>query len=220
MKALVKNNKLFYLLVLAFCMVLLLLIVTLPKGVDLLFINHYHTIVFDTLFYVITFLGDGLFATLFLLAVMFFVSIRKALVTTFTFLSVVLVIQVLKNFFFSATPRPLTFFQNLTTIHYIPWIEIHDNNSFPSGHTAQAFCLALCILFYVQRKSLILPLFTLATLTGFSRLYLMQHFPADVLGGTIISVVITTVMFYYFEFNALFLNYPAVVDAPLFRIKK
>jgi len=219
MKALVYKHKLFYLLALAFCTVLFLLIVTLPKGEPLLYINQYHKPVFDKLFYAITFLGDGLLATIILVVVFIFVSMRKALVTTFTFLSVVLVVQVLKNFFFDTAPRPHTFFEDLTNVYYVPWIEVHGYNSFPSGHTAQAFCLALCMLFYVQRKSFALALFTLAALTGFSRLYLMQHFPADVLGGTIIAVIITTVAFYFLEYKIPLFQHSRL-DSPLFRIQK
>ena len=193
-------------MVLAFWSALLLVILVFPKGEPLLYINQFHSTYVDYLFYAITFLGDGLFATIFLIALFLFVSKRKALVITFSFLTVVLVVQVLKNFWFDTAPRPHTFFEGALNVYYVPWIEIHGYNSFPSGHTAQAFCLALCSLFYLKNKAFAWPLFSMAALAGFSRLYLMQHFPMDVLGGSLLAILIGTPAFYFFENKVSFLQ--------------
>jgi membrane-associated phospholipid phosphatase len=219
MRTLLVKNKTFYLLVLLFWSALFLVVMLLPKGTPSLYINNFHNTLCDYFFYGITFLGDGLFATLLLMGIFLFWSKRKALTMTFTFLSVVLVIQVLKNFFFDTAPRPHTYFEQTAGVYYLPWLEVHGYNSFPSGHTAQAFCLALCLVFYLNGKSWTNGLFTLAVLTGFSRIYLMQHFPIDVLGGSMIAVMLTTIMFYLFEYKLAFLKRPSL-EIPLIRIKQ
>ena len=55
--------------------------------------------------------------------------------------------------------------------------------SFPSGHTAQAFIAAFAFLF--AKSKLTKPMFILAILIGFSRLYFYVHYPTDVLGGVL-----------------------------------
>jgi membrane-associated phospholipid phosphatase len=215
---LIKENKLYYYLVLAFWSALLLVLFLYAKGVPLLYINQFHNTALDYFFYGITFLGDGLFATILLVGILLFISKRKALVITFSFLSVVIVVQSLKNFLFSAAPRPHTFFEGLPNVYYVPWIEIHGYNSFPSGHTAQAFCLALFLLFYFKNKSYAFALFLLAALAGFSRMYLMQHFPMDVLGGSVLALIVGTPAFYFFEHKVSFLNSNGM-DRPLINMQ-
>lgn len=56
--------------------------------------------------------------------------------------------------------------------------------SFPSGHSAAAFC-AVGVLYGARMKKLLWPSFILACLIAFSRLYLYVHFPTDVLAGAL-----------------------------------
>jgi len=63
--------------------------------------------------------------------------------------------------------------------------------SFPSGHTLASF-EAATVLFLYHRKSGIAALF-LAALIAFSRLYLLVHFPSDVLFGALLGVGIALV---------------------------
>ena len=62
-------------------------------------------------------------------------------------------------------------------------------NSFPSGHTFTVFSTAS--LFASLYPPLFLPLYSLATLTGISRIYVGAHFPLDVLGGAAIGLFST-----------------------------
>ena len=86
--------------------------------------------------------------------------------------------------------------------------------SFPSGHTTSFFALAfaVCILLtksdrlskYPKETSYVIQvlLFFAAALGGYSRIYLSQHFTADVFGGMIVGCLITIVcyvVFYRFE---------------------
>lgn len=61
--------------------------------------------------------------------------------------------------------------------------------SFPSGHSAAAFC-AIGVLYGAKMKKLLWPAFILAWLIAFSRLYLYVHFPTDVLAGALCGFLI------------------------------
>jgi undecaprenyl-diphosphatase len=57
--------------------------------------------------------------------------------------------------------------------------------SFPSEHTTAGFALATGMLLYRARIGVLL--IALAALTGFSRVFVGIHYPADVLGGAAIG---------------------------------
>ena len=61
--------------------------------------------------------------------------------------------------------------------------------SFPSGHSAAAFCV-VGVLYGAKIRELFWPVLVLAILIGFSRLYLYVHFPTDVLAGALCGFLI------------------------------
>lgn len=60
--------------------------------------------------------------------------------------------------------------------------------SFPSGHTAVSFTSAFSLLF--SKCKLWIPSMIMASLIGFSRLYLYVHYPTDVFAGVLLGLII------------------------------
>lgn len=60
--------------------------------------------------------------------------------------------------------------------------------SFPSGHAFSSFAASTAIV--LGNKKLGIPALVLATVIGFSRLYLYVHFPTDVLCGMIFGILL------------------------------
>ena len=71
------------------------------------------------------------------------------------------------------------------------------SGSFPSGHTANVFALAVLFSNYFNLTTeLILVFFVLASLIGISRIYLDKHYIIDVVGGAIFGVLFANLGLY------------------------
>ena len=69
-----------------------------------------------------------------------------------------------------------------------PLLDSPSTYSFPSGHATVSFACATVLTLAVPR--LRLPLFVLASLISFSRVYVGVHYPFDVLAGAALGVAI------------------------------
>jgi undecaprenyl-diphosphatase len=80
-------------------------------------------------------------------------------------------------------PRPFL-------VHPLPRPLVHppSTGSFPSGHSATAFACATVIAWASPR--LAVPIFVLAALVAWSRVYVGVHYPLDVIGGAALGVLV------------------------------
>ncbi len=150
---------------------------------------------FDVLFNLVTFLGEkGWFFIL--TAVVFFIIPKTRKGGTVLCLSCaidgIIVNLLLKNICERVRPFNLEIFHGI--LFPAAW-DLPDSFSFPSGHTAIAFCVAVAALLTLPKKFSI-PLTVLAVLTAFSRLYLGVHYPTDVLFG-ILAAALSAVIAYF-----------------------
>ena len=82
-----------------------------------------------------------------------------------------------------ARPRPYTDFPSIVLL-----IAKEKSPSFPSGHTITAFACAAVFWHYDRRWGV--GAVIVATLIGFSRLFLFMHYPTDVLAGATLGLLI------------------------------
>ena len=189
-----------------------------------IFLNALHSLsilslvfIFDNFFYCVTYLGDGFFAALILIFILLFISVRKSLVITGILLSVSALTQILKLFVFPSSSRPIVFFKDVIQLHFVDGLEIHTSNSFPSGHTTQAFCMFFLFSFFIKNKNWNYVFFLIAALAAISRVYLLQHFLRDIYVGAIIGTL-GSVLFLYLSNKYALLSNPAL-DLPLIKKK-
>ncbi len=145
---------------------------------------------FTPFFEFISFLGkDGIILVLLALVLILFKKTRRfgtamllgvAIGAVFTNLFLKIVI---------ARPRP---YADESSIFYQLWITVGQNmesdKSFPSGHTTAAFA-SMTALFLVGDKRISWTAYIFAFLMGLARIYLVVHFPSDVLAGIIVGTV-------------------------------
>lgn len=96
-----------------------------------------------------------------------------------------------------AAHRPMFYYEQSTWLHFLELQPKQYNLSFPSGHTEGIFAIITTIVLLLPKKHawLSLPLFIIALLVGYSRIYLVQHFFQDVLAGSMIGVVFAILTF-------------------------
>lgn len=69
-----------------------------------------------------------------------------------------------------------------------PLVDLPATFSFPSGHATVGFACATTLALAVPR--LRIPLYALAALISFSRVYVGVHYPLDVLAGAVLGVAL------------------------------
>lgn len=161
-------------------------------------INGQHTAFLDTILPYVTHMGEATFIIPVLFLLFLFPRFRKgrfALALVLCNVTPFLVVQVIKGIV--NAPRPLLYFNYATWINRVPGQPENLFYSFPSGHSEGSFAL-FCFL------SLILPkryaaagiLFFLVALSiGYSRMYLSQHFFADVYAGSLLGTFCCALVF-------------------------
>jgi membrane-associated phospholipid phosphatase len=197
-KKLVRENNYFFIPYFLFLLIGFIIIILVDKSPLHLFLNSFHNSFFDSLFYYITFLGDGITATIITL-LLILIKYRYALITGISCLLSATITQLLKHFVFADALRPAKFFEGLNTLHLVENVENYSYNSFPSGHSTIAFALCTSFLFTTTNKGMKLTFFLAAILIAYSRVYLSQHFFEDIYVGSIIGCLVSCGI--YFLFN-------------------
>ncbi len=78
---------------------------------------------------------------------------------------------------------------------------------FVSSHSANFFSLAMFSSLYIEKKYFTFFAFFNAALVAYSRIYLGVHYPADVIGGAFLGMLIAFVFYkIYLIFNKNFFN--------------
>ena len=81
-------------------------------------------------------------------------------------------------------PRPFDGLDDVSLLFYMP-----TDSSFPSNSAAVAFAIAAGV--WCVNRRLGVALFVAAAVYGFSRVYVGVHYPADILGGVVIALIVT-----------------------------
>jgi membrane-associated phospholipid phosphatase len=181
------------------CVLLFILLasVSIPKGTDVLLINGNHNEVSDRFFTIVTHGGDGkIFIPL--VIILLFVRFSYTLAALSALVSHGLICNVMKRFVFGGMLRPAGALDR-DLLYFVPGVDVHINYSFPSGHTATAFCLAILISLILRKKIVFFIAIAFALVVAYSRVYLLQHFLVDVAGGAIVGTLVAFVVWYLFE---------------------
>lgn len=169
---------------------LVLIVLSYLGGKEELFLllNHNLGTTADFFFHYITYLGDGIMWVPFGLLVLYF---RRKIfpMVLFAILISTAVVQFGKHYVFANEARPTAVITDQALVHTVEGVELHKSNSFPSGHNTTAFSIYLLACLVLRARYFWLPGFFLALLTGYSRVYLAQHFPLDAGAGMIAAVV-------------------------------
>ncbi|WP_412465417.1 phosphatase PAP2 family protein [Pedobacter sp. KLB.chiD] len=210
MRTIKRLNKLRYYFFTAISILLLALIFnfSFTKTDGFLILNQFHPVWLDIFFKYITNLGDGLIS---ILAATILISLqkkKKAMAVALAYIYSGLLIQIAKRIFH--LPRPKYFFEQtlFPYTHFVEGVSTHNQNSFPSGHTASAFALATVLVLVFKKKKISFCCLSFAFLIGYSRIYLAQHFLIDVFFGAITGIICAIV------------SYHQVYDLKLFRSAK
>lgn len=210
-----KRNAVFITLSLMLFVALGLAILLIPKGELHLLLCDRHTPARDIFYRHYTQIAEYLPYVICVL-ILLFDRIGEGAAATACVAGAGLTTQILKHLF--NAPRPITWFaMNMPDIQLplVNGVRMNYWFSFPSGHTTSFFSLffvlSLLATYYLTtdcsgnssgRTSYSLwvsglvqaGLFILAALGGYSRIYLSQHFPEDVLAGIGVGIIISCLM--------------------------
>lgn len=160
---------------------------TIDESIVLWVSSHLRNEFFDFLMPIVSALGNlGILWIILGFNIILFGKGKKQKKWGFLLLVCLAVTAVVSNFFIKPVIQRMRPFDKL-------FLEIliqkpHDF-SFPSGHTSAAFASA--IVFYMYNKKAGVFMYLFAFLMAFSRLYLLVHYPSDILIGALIGTGIS-----------------------------
>lgn len=187
----------FTLLVL-YLITVLILAIGFEKGTFLLWLQQRHNPFGDVFFKYITYLGE-IYPYILVGLVFLFIKFYHFLLLIITGLAQYIIVYIAKVFVFNI-PRPKDFFADKGVVFdFLEGIQVQAAHSFPSGHTATAFALATLLICITTNKLLQVIYMLVAILVAVSRIYLLQHFVIDTLGGALFGTLIAGSLWWYFD---------------------
>jgi len=166
------------------------------KTESFVLLNGFHRTWLDLFFKYYTFLGDGIITIAFVLLCVLLGKKKKAAALLLGYLSSGLIVQALKRLFYF--PRPKVYLESISYqyMHFVTGTTLQGSNSFPSGHTASAFCFITVLILIFKKQKICIPCFIFAILVAYSRIYLAQHFLQDVAAGAFLGVIFGMLSYY------------------------
>lgn len=191
-----KNNSFFLIPYLIFVICGAVFISIHTRGETHLIINSFHTSFLDAIFPYVTWLGDGMVAAA-VTFLLLFIRFRYAFVTGISFFLITLITQISRQTIFHGMLRPIKYFEGVHELHLVPGVTMYGINTFPSGHSTTAFALYFSLCLVVKNNFLKLVFFMLALLVAYSRVYLSEHFFADVYFSSMIGVFSAWIAYHF-----------------------
>lgn len=145
--------------------------------------THFHNIVTDTVFPIITMLGEaGIGWIVLSLILLCFKKTRRTGVLVLAAMTVTLLFGELMMKNIVCRPRPCSVFTDFPMLIARP-----TSYSFPSGHTSSSFAAALILT--LRHKKIGWLAYIPAALIAFSRIFLFVHYPTDVFAGMLLGTL-------------------------------
>lgn len=187
-----KANRFFFALATLWFLSGLALVIAVPHGDEVLFLNRNRTAAADLFFSAWTQMGEPA-AYLVSLFILLFVRYRSAMMIPLLGFFVSLLSFLFKEWFHY--DRPFLHFSKAGLWHLfdpVVGIQVHGGaNSFPSGHAMSAFALFTFVALNLpEKKKAGVLLLLSALLVGVSRIYLLQHFLRDVVFGSALGILL------------------------------
>lgn len=187
----------FFIPVLLFFITGLVMLLLMPYGAEILYLNTWRAEPLNSFFRFFTLMGEfPAFVVTGLLLLLW--RYRFALLFAGAGLLVSPLSYLLKDKI--GTDRPITYFEKAgirEAVVQVPGVDLNSGQtSFPSGHTMAAFALYGLVALTAGR---VVPWLGLACawtaiLVGISRIFLVQHFLIDVLGGAAIGLLLALLL--------------------------
>jgi membrane-associated phospholipid phosphatase len=193
-----RESKLYFILYIIVFLIATAVLSNINHGEETIFFSNRHTEFWDNFFTFCNRLGEP-YAYGALVLILLFYRFGYSVLIPMIGIVVGLVSEILKVSFREL--RPYNFFNDAGRIAELNFVEgvkiFQDFTSFPSGHTMSAFAIYGFLAFLCHKNKYLQVFFIiLATLVGFSRMYLLQHFLNDVIAGSLVGTYIAMVFYF------------------------
>jgi membrane-associated phospholipid phosphatase len=212
-----RNRIFFYLYALFFFIAVPVIFLTEKISLHKFFNQAVHP-AFNFFFEYATYLGDGLFVIA-VGVLLLFRNVREALTVFLAYGLSAGFTQGIKYAFFGDVDRPELVWEkeHLPPLNLVEGVDMNIHHSFPSGHSTAAFALFFCLGFFSQKTIYKIVFFFIALTVAFSRVYLSQHFFEDITAGSLIAVMFSFLVCWFFYFSPSAKKMESL-DRPLYRL--